>query len=106
MAQGRLGIAFRDWLNARDVRRMTRRRQFPDTLERAYWDRTEYSKDSARLEAVGYVVASETDNEPYLSAEIPAAGGGVGGMLKRRISRRVPDIHVIYRRHVAGGPRS
>ena len=26
MAQGRLGIAFRDWLNARDVRRMTRRK--------------------------------------------------------------------------------
>ena len=97
----RLGITLRDWLNARDVRRMTRRRQFPETLERAYWDRTEYSNDSARLEAIGYVVASETDNDPYVRAEIPAASGGVNGILSRTVARRVPDIHVIYRRQAS-----
>ena len=106
MARGRVGIAVRDWLNARDTRRMSRRRQFPETLERAYWDRIEYSKDSARLEAIGYVVASETDNDPYVRAEIPAAGGGVDGILSRTISRRVPDIHLIYRRPEATGEQS
>jgi len=77
---------------------MTRMRRFPETVERAYWDRTEYSKDAARLAAAGYVVDSESDNAPYVHADIPAAGGGVDGILSRTISRRVPDVHVIYRR--------
>lgn len=90
------GVWFRDWLNARDARRLSHEAVRPDTVERAYWHDTEFTRDSIRLEALGYAVASEVENDPYVSTTIPADTGGVMGHLSRTVTRRVPSIHVIY----------
>jgi len=91
----------RDWLNARDARRLARRRELPATIERSYWHSIEYAKDAARLESLGYSEASEADNDPYVRASLPAAAGGVSGQLGRTVERRVPSMHVIYQRRFA-----
>jgi hypothetical protein len=95
------GVWFRDRLNARDARRLSHRATRPDTVEKAYWHDTEFTRDSIRLEALGYEVASEVENDPYVSTTIPANTGGVMGHLSRTITRRVPSIHVIYQHGVA-----
>ena len=58
-------IGLQDWLNARAARRMARKQRFPETIERSYWRSADYTKDSTRLEAMGYTVESEADNAPY-----------------------------------------
>jgi hypothetical protein len=95
--------SFRDWLNARSVRRMLRSQDFPETLERHYWDGQEYGKDATGLEALGYVPFSRTENEPYVVGTLPAASNGVNSHLDRPVRRRVPSIHVLYHRAVTGG---
>ncbi len=102
-----LGIWFRDRLNARDARRLSHSAKRPETVEKAYWHDTEFTRDSARLAALGYVVASEVDNDPYVSSTLPADTGGVMGHLSRTVRRRVPSIHVIYQHEaVATAPSS
>jgi hypothetical protein len=100
------GIWFRDWLNARDVRKLSRAASPPPTVEKAYWHETEYSRDSTRLGALGSEVASEVASDPYVSATLPADTGGVMGHLSRTVRRRVPSIHVIYQRALAGAAPS
>ncbi|MGA7989428.1 MAG: hypothetical protein WCB51_13645 [Candidatus Dormiibacterota bacterium] len=90
------GVWIRDRLNARDARRLSHNTPLPATVEKAYWHDTEFARDSTRLAALGYEVASEVENEPYVSATLPADTGGVMGHLSRTVRRRVPSIHVIY----------
>ncbi len=97
-ASDRVGLWFEDWMNQRAVRRMIHRRRYPPTIERPYWHNGAFAKDSARLEALGYSVTSETDNAAYLSSTLPANTGGGFGQLSRTVSRRVPSIHVVYHR--------
>lgn len=93
--------SFRQWLNARDTRRMVRRQRFPESLQRNYWDDAEFRKDAADLEKLGYVAASTEENDPYVSATLPAASNGMSGHLDRTRSRRVAAIHVLYTRQAA-----
>lgn len=95
------GVWFRDRLNARDARKLSRQSLPPPTVEKAYWHETEFARDSTRLGALGYEVASEVANDPYVSATLPADTGGVMGHLSRTVRRRVPSIHVIYQRATA-----
>lgn len=100
-------MGLRDWLNARDARRMVRRQQFPETVERTYWNAPEYTRDAARLEQLGYLVESETDNDPYVtSGSIPRGGSGPDSQYGRLIRRRVPIVHVIYQRRASTGEQS
>jgi hypothetical protein len=95
------GVWFRDLLNARDARRLAQRASRPETIEQAYWADSEFRRDSTRLAALGYQVASEVENDPYVSTTLPADTGGVMGHLSRTVTRRVPSIHVIYQRSAA-----
>jgi hypothetical protein len=95
------GVWFRDLLNARDARRLSHQDARPETVEKAYWHDTEFARDSTRLAALGYAVASEVDNDPYVSTTLPADTGGVMGHLSRTVRRRVPSIHVIYQHGAA-----
>jgi hypothetical protein len=101
MATTRVVGSFREWLNARETRRMVRRQRFPESLQRNYWDRAEFTKDAAELEALGYAAASTEENDPYVTATLPAASNGVSGHLDRTRSRRVAAIHVLYTRQPA-----
>ncbi|HVC05894.1 MAG TPA: hypothetical protein VND88_14560 [Candidatus Acidoferrales bacterium] len=99
MSAPRLVGSFRDWLNARALKRMVARQHFPETIERHYWDRKEFGTDAAALEAVGYAPLSTSVNDAYVgSGTLPAASNGVGGHLDRTVRRRVAPIHVLYRR--------
>jgi hypothetical protein len=98
MATTRMVASFREWLNARDTRRMVRRQRFPESLQRNYWDDAEYRKDAAELETLGYSAVSTAENDPYVSATLPAASNGPSGHLDRTRSRRVAAIHVLYTR--------
>jgi hypothetical protein len=99
MTAPRVVGSFRDWLNARELRRMVVKQHFPETIERHYWDRREFGTDAAALEAVGYEPMSTSENDPYVSGStLPAASNGVGGHLDRTVRRRVAAIHVLYRR--------
>jgi hypothetical protein len=100
------GVWFRDRLNARDARSLSHQANRPETVERAYWHDTEFERDEPRLAALGYAVASEVENDPFVSATLPAVAGGVMGQLSRTIRRRVPSIHVIYQRATAATPIS
>jgi hypothetical protein len=92
--------SIRDWINARDRRRLAGHGQPPENLLSHYWDRTEYGKDAAGLNVLGYSPVSESRNDPYVvSPTIPAASNGVMGHLDRSVRRRVPAIHVQYTRH-------
>jgi hypothetical protein len=93
--------SIRDWLNARDVRRMVRRQVFPDPFERHYFDRAEYGRDEAALQAIGYMAAARDETPTHVGVTLPAASNGVSGHLDRRIQRRVASIHVLYRRRPA-----
>jgi len=85
----------RNWLWARDARRILARNRYPETLRRAYWNEAEYQNDKHRLAALGYVISSEELNDPYVS---PPAWMGPGQPPRRR----VPAYHVIYEHR--GGP--
>ena len=98
MATTRVVGSFRDWLNARDTRRMVRHHRFPESLQRNYWDRAEFRKDAAELETLGYAATTTAEDDPYVSATLPAASNGVSGHLDRTRSRRVAAIHVLYTR--------
>jgi hypothetical protein len=91
-----VGSWFEDCMNQIDARRMRKRR--PESVEKPYWHREAFAKDSARLEALGYAVESEVDNNAYVSSTYPANTGGGFGQLSRTVTRRVPSIHVTYRR--------
>jgi hypothetical protein len=101
MATTRVVGSFREWLNARETRRMVRRQRFPESLQRNYWDRQELRRDAAQLEALRYSAASTEENDPYISATLPAASNGVSGHLDRTRRRRVAAIHVLYTRQSA-----
>lgn len=101
MSSGRMGLWFEDRMNQLDARRLRRRRHLPESIEKPYWHNDAFARDSARLEALGYAVESEADNDSYVSATYPANTGGGFGQLTRTVSRRVPSIHVTYRRDAA-----
>jgi hypothetical protein len=91
---------FEDYVNQVGERRMRRRKQFPESIEKPYWTNEAFARDSARLEALGYAVDSEADNAPYVSSTYPANTGGGFGQLSRTVTRRVPSRHVTYRREL------
>ena len=98
MAAVRVVGSIRDWFNARDVRRMVRRQVFPDPFVRHYFDRAEYGRDEAALQAIGYMAVAKEETPTHVGVTIPAASNGVTGHLDRRVQRRVASIHVLYRR--------
>lgn len=85
-------------MNQVDARRMRRRRHLPEAIEKPYWHDDAFARDSARLEALGYAVESEVDNDAHVNSTYPANTGGGLGQLSRTITRRVPSMHVTYRR--------
>jgi hypothetical protein len=101
MNGSRFGLWFEDRMNQLDARRMRRHGQLPASIEKPYWREDAFARDSARMEALGYVVDTEADNDSYVSATYPANTGGGFGQLTRTVSRRVPSIHVTYRREAA-----
>jgi len=98
VSAGSVGFWFEDQLNQLESQRMRRRNQLPASIKKAYWHDDAFARDSARLENLGYVVESEADNEPFVSATYPANTGGGFGQQSRTVTRRVPSIHVTYRR--------
>jgi hypothetical protein len=84
-------------VNQVGTRRMRHRKHLPKSIEKPYWHNDAFAKDSARLEALGYVVESEVGNDAYVSSTYPANTGGGFGQLSRTVTRRVPSIHVKYR---------
>ncbi|HKR99721.1 MAG TPA: hypothetical protein VJU79_09420 [Candidatus Dormibacteraeota bacterium] len=101
--QGSLDLAgpLRNWLWARDARRMHETGRRPDTIERSYWTAAEYERDSPRLEALGYIVASRSESEPYVS------GPPDPRTLRPPSRRRVPILYIVYELdpRSAGQPR-
>ena len=79
---------------------MRRRKQLPASIEKPYWNKDAFAKDSSRLEALGYSVESEAENDSHVSSTYPANTGGGFGHLSRTVTRRVPSIHVTYRRQL------
>lgn len=98
MAAIRVVGSIRDWFNARDVRRMVRRQVYPESLLRHYFDRAEYGRDEAALQAIGYMAVAKEETPTHVGVTLPASSNGVTGNLDRRIQRRVASIHVLYRR--------
>ncbi len=94
----RIAGSIRDWINARDVRRMVRKQTFPDPLVRHYFDLAEQSRDEGTLLGIGYMPVTKVETEPYVGVTIPASTNGAGGNLERRVQRRVASIHVRYER--------
>ena len=84
----------RSVLWARDARKMERSKHFPETLDRAYWSRRQYDRDSPRLRALGYRVTSEEAVEPFITLPSYPAFGRTAAARPRR--RRVPCIYVRY----------
>jgi hypothetical protein len=101
---GGLGLWFEDRMNRLDGWRMRRDKHLPDAIEKPYWHDDAFAEDSVRLAALGYSVESETHNDSYVSSSYPANTGGGFGQLTRTITRRVPSIHVTYRRRATGQP--
>lgn len=83
----------RSLLWARDARRMQRTTVYPETLQRAYWSRRQYDRDSVRLRALGYRVMSEEAVEPFITLPSYPVFGRTAGRQRRR---RVPCIYVHY----------
>lgn len=83
----------RSFLWGRDARKMQRRHEFPETLERAYWSRRQYDRDSERLRALGYRVTSEEAAEPFITLPSYPVFGRTSARPRRR---RVPCIYVHY----------
>lgn len=90
-------------MNQLDALRLRRRKGLPESIEKPYWRNEAFAADSARLEALGYTVESETDNDSFVSSTYPANTGGGFGQLSRTVTRRVPSIHVTYRREQSAG---
>jgi hypothetical protein len=95
---GGAGLWFEDRMNRLDAWRMRRRGHLPEAIEKPYWRDDAFAEDSVRLKGLGYSVESETHNDGYVSSTYPANTGGGFGQLSRTIVRRVPSIHVTYRR--------
>jgi hypothetical protein len=93
-----IGSWFEDFVNQMGEQRMRRRKRLPESIEKPYWTKDAFARDSARLEALGYAVESEADNASYVSSTYPANTGGGFGQLSRTVTRRIPSIHVTYRR--------
>jgi len=87
-----LWAPFRDRSLARAARKLARNETSPETLERTYWRARDYVRDSARLQALGYSVTTESVTGPFIVHHVPGRGGG------RTIRRRVPVCHVTYER--------
>jgi hypothetical protein len=83
----------RSFLWERDARKMQRHHHFPETLERAYWSRRQYDRDSPRLRALGYRVTSEEAVDPFITMPSYPMFGRTSGRPRRR---RVPCIYVHY----------
>lgn len=83
----------RSLLWARDARTMQRTGVYPETLERAYWSRRQYDRDSVRLRTLGYRVTSEDAVEPFITLPSYPMFGRASGRPRRR---RVPCIYVHY----------
>ena len=83
----------RSYLWRRDARKMQRRNDFPETLDRAYWSRRQYDLDSQRLRALGYRVTSEEAVDPFITLPAYPMFGRTAGRPRRR---RVPCIYVRY----------
>jgi hypothetical protein len=101
MSSGKVGLWFEDRMNELGARRMRHRKDLPESFEKPYWHNDAFTRDSARLQALGYSVESESENAAYVSSTYPANTGGGFGQLTRTVTRRVPSIHVIYRRGAA-----
>ena len=93
-----IGSWVEDCVNLVNERRMHHRKDLPESIEKPYWHNDAFAKDSARLEALGYAVESEVRNDAYVNSTYPANTGGGFGQLSRTVTRRVPSIHVTYRR--------
>lgn len=99
MTRVRLVGTLRDWRNARDLWRLARRGQLPDNIERRYWDRTEYAKDAAELNTLGYTEVSTGEVDLCLHRPtVPPASNEVVDPLEWAVQRRLPSIHVHYTR--------
>lgn len=83
----------RSFLWGRDARKMERSHHFPETLERAYWSRRQYDRDSQRLRGLGYRVTSQEAVEPFITLPSYPMFGRTSGRPRRR---RVPCIYVRY----------
>lgn len=83
----------RSFLWGRDARKMQRNHDFPETLERAYWSRRQYDRDSQRLRALGYRATSEEAVEPFITLPSYPVFGRTSGRPRRR---RVPCLYVRY----------
>lgn len=83
----------RNWLLARDARKLARRSQLPQTITRTYWTAGDYEQDSVRLATLGYRVSHETSNAPHVVVHLVGRTGYRGG---RVVRRRVPIFHVTY----------
>ena len=87
-----LGAAVRNRGLARAARKLVRTGSYPDVIERTYWSARDYVRDSQRLQALGYSVATETMTGPHIVHHVPGRGGG------RDIRRQVPLCRVTYDR--------
>jgi hypothetical protein len=87
-----IAAPLRNLLWERDARRMRARSSFPTSLTRSYWSRREYERDSERLRALGYEVASENESERYV--KMPEVEWRRGEQPPPR--RRIPNLHIIY----------
>ena len=83
----------RSFLWGRDARKMQRRNRFPETLERAYWSRRQYDRDSERLRALGYRVTSVEAVEPFITLPSYPIFGRASTRPRRL---RVPCIYAHY----------
>jgi hypothetical protein len=87
---GGLGLWFENQMNRLDASRIRRLKQFPEAIERPYWNDDAFAEDSVRLEALGYSVESETHTDGYVNSSYPANTGGGFGQLTRTITRARP----------------
>lgn len=94
MNQASLDIAgpLRNWLWARDAQKMRAKGVYPETIERSYWTKSEYARDVARMQELGYTVTSEQTNEPYVTGPVDPRS------VRPPTRRRIPIFHVIYER--------
>lgn len=97
------GELLRDFVNVLDFARRRIFHRFPPTLRRAYWSADEFRRDTDRLARLGYELESQTETPGSVTSVLPAVAGGVTGHLDQSVERRIPSIHVVYRRGVDNG---
>ena len=85
----------RDWVLAREARKLAKRTEPPTHVERTYWTGRDYRRDCARLALIGYSMVDESHNAPYVTVQLGARTGYGAG---RVVRRRVPIFHVTYAR--------